>query len=191
MSLPQQDSVLTESTGPISGNERETDITHEERKWFALVVKPRHEKAADQILVNKGFETFLPLYRRHHRYGTRKREFEIPLFPGYLFCRFHPNVRLPVLSTPAVIQVAGAGRIPLPVDEAEVESLRIAAASPFAISPHPFLDIGRRVSITQGPLTGIEGIVVELKNSIQLIISITMLQRSVAVELDRAQVSIV
>lgn len=161
-----------------------------ERKWFVLVVKPRHEKAADQILANKGFETFLPLYLRRHHYGSRKREYELPLFPGYLFCRFDSQARLPVLNTPSVIQVAGAGRTPLPVDETEVESLRIVAASRFALTPHPYLDVGHKVRIDAGPLAGIEGIVIKLKNSLRLVLSITMLQRSVAVELDRTQVCV-
>src|SRR5580700_2502477 len=77
----------------------------EERKWFALSVTVRHEKVVSQLLQNKGFETFLPLYTRRHQYVRRVREFELPLFPGYLFCRTDPAVRLPILTTPGVLQM--------------------------------------------------------------------------------------
>jgi transcription termination/antitermination protein NusG len=158
-------------------------------EWFALVVKPRHEKTAQQILSHKGFETFLPLHARLHRYEGRQREFCLPLFPGYLFCRFDPQASMPVLTTPSVSRVAGAGRKPLPVDAAELESLRIAAASPFRLTPHPYLQTGSKVRIEQGPLEGVVGTVLEEKDSQRLVLSITMLQRSVAVVLDRAHLS--
>jgi transcription termination/antitermination protein NusG len=159
------------------------------QNWFALVVRPRHEKAAEQILANKGFQTFLPLYGRCHRYGTRLREYRVPLFPGYLFCRFDPQAQLALLTTPSVVQVVGAGRIPLPVDETEVESLRIAVASPFTLAPHPYVQVGRTVRVTDGPLAGAEGIIATLKDSTRLVLSITMLQRSVTVEYDATHVS--
>jgi transcriptional antiterminator NusG len=123
-------------------------------EWFALVVKPRHEKAAAEILSGKGFETFLPLHPRVHRYDGRHREYRVPLFPGYLFCRFDPEASMPVLTTPSVSRVAGAGRRPLPVDAAELESLRIVAASPFRLTPHPHLETGSKVRIREGPLCG-------------------------------------
>jgi transcriptional antiterminator NusG len=156
-------------------------------EWFALVVKPRHEKA--QILSGKGFETFLPLHPRVHRYDGRHRESRVPLFPGYLFCRFDPEASMPVLTTPSVSRVAGAGRRPLPVDAAELESLRIVAASPFRLTPHPHLETGSKVRIREGPLVGVVGTVLEEKDSRRLVLSITMLQRSVAVVLDRAHLS--
>jgi transcription termination/antitermination protein NusG len=158
-------------------------------EWFALVVKPRHEKAAEQILSHKGFETFLPLHARLHRYEGRHREYRLPLFPGYLFCRFDPEASMPVLTTPSVSRIAGAGRKPLPVDAAELGSLRIAAASPFPLTPHPYLETGSKVRIGEGPLAGVVGTVLEEKDSRRLVLSITMLQRSVAVVLDRADLS--
>lgn len=160
----------------------------EERRWYALVVKARHEKAAEQVLSDKGFDTFLPLYIRRHYYGGRRRDFKLPLFPGYLFCRFHPETMMTVLNTPSVVQVVGIGRTPVPIDETEVESLRIAAAAAVTLLPHPYLMAGRKVRIASGPLAGVEAIVVEMKESLRLVLSITMLQRSIAVELDPAQV---
>ena len=88
-----------------------------EAKWFALSVTVRHEKMVSQVLQHKGFETFLPLYTRRHQYNRRVREFEIPLFPGYLFCRSALNARLPILTTPGFLQMIGAGRFPIPVED--------------------------------------------------------------------------
>jgi transcription antitermination factor NusG len=159
-------------------------------KWYALAVRSRHEKVAEQALADKGFDTFLPLYVRRHHYGVRRRDFRLPLFPGYLFCRFQPQTMIPVLNTPSVVRVVGIGRTPVPIDEAEVESLRIAADAAVTFLPHPYLAAGRRVRIVSGPLAGIRGVVVEMKDSLRLVLSVTMLQRSVAVELDRSQVVI-
>jgi transcriptional antiterminator NusG len=159
-------------------------------QWFAMVVKPRHEKTVATILQIKGFETFLPLCRRQYQYGRRLREFDIPLFPGYIFCRVDPESWLRVLSTPSVIHVAGTGRTPTPINDGEIDSLRILTASRFLVAPHPYLEAGRRVRVTRGPLAGVEGILGELKDSLQLVVSITMLHRSVAVHLDRDQIDI-
>jgi transcription antitermination factor NusG len=158
-------------------------------EWFVLVVKPRHEKSAEQILSKKGFETFLPLQTRRHRYEGRQREFQFPLFPGYVFCRFDPQWSMPVLSTPSVSGVVGAGHRPLPVDAAELESLRIASASPYRLNLHPYLEAGSKVRINEGPLTGVTGTVLEEKDSRRLVLSISILQRSVEVVLDRDSLS--
>src|SRR5713226_3380460 len=98
-----------------------------EQKWFALSVTVRHEKIVSQVLQNKGFETFLPLYTRRHQYSRRVRSFELPLFPGYLFCRSDFETRLPILTTPGVLRMVGAGRIPIPVEDGEIASLQIAS----------------------------------------------------------------
>ena len=92
--------------------------------WFALSVNVRHEKVISELLRNKGFETFLPLYKRRHQYARRSREFELPLFPGYLFCRTNLTRRLPIMTTPGVLGIVGAGRTPHDVERSR--SLRAA-----------------------------------------------------------------
>ena len=155
-----------------------------ERRWFALSVKVRHEKVVSQLLRHKGLETFLPLHTRRHRYGPRVREFDLPLFPGYLFCRSNPAIRLPILTTPGVLQMIGAGRVPIPVDDHEITSLRQAAEAGVPMVPHPFLQSGQLGRITCGPLAGLEGVVVNIKKSVRLMLSVTLLQRSVLLEID-------
>ena len=93
-------------------------------QWFALAVKPRFDKSVAQALEMKGYETLLPLYKKHHKYGTRSKFSELPLFPGYVCCRFDLQSRLPILTTPGVIQVLGAGNMPVPLADVEVGALQ-------------------------------------------------------------------
>ncbi|MCU1338098.1 MAG: transcriptional activator RfaH [Bryobacterales bacterium] len=155
-----------------------------ERKWFALSVNVRHEKIVSQLLLNKGFETFLPLHTRRHQYDRRVRTFDLPLFPGYLFCRVNPTARLPVLTTPGVLRMIGAGRVPIPLEDDEIVSLQRVAEAGIAMVPHPFWRSGQTGRVTAGPLTGIEGIVVGAKQSMRLVLSVSLLQRSVLLEID-------
>jgi transcription antitermination factor NusG len=153
-------------------------------RWFALVVPPRREKVIGAMLRNKGYETVLPVHIRRHQYGRRARSFEIPLFPGYLFCRFDPTVRLPVLTTPGVLHVVGAGRTPIPVADDEVLAIRRAMEACATMTPHEYWQSGRRGRIHSGPLAGVEGIIVNAKPPVRLLLSVSLLQRSVLVEVD-------
>ncbi len=158
-------------------------------QWFALVVKPRFDKAVARALESKGYETFLPLYKKHHQYGARSKSSELPLFPGYVCCRFDVHARLPIVTTPGVIQVLGAGNLPLPVSDVEINSLQTAIRAQIPIEPFAFAATGQRVQINRGVLAGMEGIVLESKPSLRLILSVKLLQRSVLLEIDRDQVN--
>ena len=161
-------------------------IIAEVAPWYALRVRTRHEFTTSNILRNKGFELFLPFYRSRRRWTDRVRELDTPLFPGYTFCRFDASAPLRVLTTPGVIDIIGAGRIPIPVDAREISALQELCGSGLPVQPWPYLEIGRRVSIERGPLAGSEGVVVELKGRYRLVASISILQRSVAAEIERA-----
>jgi transcription antitermination factor NusG len=166
-------------------DERRNMLTPDaEQKWFALSVAARHEKVVSQLLRNKGFETFLPLHTRRHQYGRRVREFELPLFPGYLFCRSELETRLPILTTPGVLRMVGAGRVPIPVEDREITSLKTVAAAGVPMVPHPFWKSSKLGRITAGPLAGIEGVIVNRKNPVRLVLSVSLLQRSVLCEID-------
>lgn len=185
------DSLLPGAAFPSAGGLQQTAAPSPDRglgarEWFALGIKPRHEKVVAHLLEAKGYESFLPVCPRLHRYGRRVREFELALFPGYVFCCFNVLARLPVLTTPGVTRIVGAGRTPLPVDEREIGALRTAIRAQLPVEPHPFLRAGARVRITGGSLAGLEGIVVDFKkSSFRLVLSITLLQRSVLVEIER------
>lgn len=155
-------------------------------QWFAVRTAAGREKSVAIQLRSKGFEEFLPLYRSRRQWCDRVKELELALFPGYLFCRFDFDHRLPILITPGVQLIVGTGKLPTPVGDAEIEALRRVIASGAPAEPHDYLSIGQRVRIRGGSLAGLEGILVQAKNSWRMILSVELLQRSVAVEVDRA-----
>ena len=163
--------------------------TNNDPQWFALVVRSQHEKMVSAALQDKGYEEFLPVYTSKRRWSDRMKELTLPLFPGYLFCRFDLNHRLPILVTPGVLQVVGAGKIPLPVEESEIAALRSIVDSGLQAEPWPYLRVGQRVRIERGSLEGVEGILISVKKPFRLVVSVTLLQRSVAVEIDQDWVS--
>jgi transcription antitermination factor NusG len=156
----------------------------ESGSWYALRIKSRHERIVAAALYGKGYEVFLPLYRDRRRWSDRMKELELPLFPGYLFCRFDVAKRLPILTTPGIVQVVGVGKTPLPIEDTEIAAIQSIVISRLNAQPWPYLQVGQRVRIEQGPLTGLQGILIALKKTHRLVVSVTLLQRSVAVEVD-------
>ena len=154
--------------------------------WYVLAVRSNFERSASQSLADKGYETFLPQYRVRRKWSDRSKEIELPLFSGYTFCRFDSRQRLPILQAPGVISILGfTGTGPIPVDEAEIAAVRTLLDSNLPVGPWPFLRAGSFVTVERGPLTGVEGIVVEVKTKFRLVVSVSLLQRSVSVEIDR------
>jgi transcription antitermination factor NusG len=154
--------------------------------WYALQIQSKLGSFASATLRGKGYEEFLPRYRSRRRWSDRFKEVELPLFPGYLFCRFDVRDRLmPVLTTPGVVNIVRAGKIPVPIDDKEIEAVRTILRSGLAAQPYPFLRVGSKVYIEGGPLAGLEGIVANTDKAYRLIVSVSLLQRSVAVEIDR------
>ena len=158
--------------------------------WFALQVRMRHEVGVSDHLQGKGYEWFLPLYKSRRRWSDRVKEIDAPLFPGYLFCRFNPHDRLPILKTPGVTQIVGYNHVPVPVDEQEITAIRRLVASGVPNFPCAYLEVGSKVRIDAGALRGLEGILMDVKGKRRLVLSITLLQRSVAVEIDSDAVSV-
>jgi len=154
--------------------------------WYALRVKARQEKSTAEILRNKGYIEFLPLYTSTQRWSDRIQKVQLPLFPGYLFCRFDFDDRLPILKTPGVVQIVGTGQLAHPVHEHEISALQAVVKSGLLTQPWPFLKVGQRVIIQDGPLRNVEGLVADIRDQRHLIVSITLLQRSVAVCIERS-----
>jgi transcription antitermination factor NusG len=127
----------------------------------------------------------MPVSKFIRKWSDRVKESEVPLFPGYFFCRMNPHNRLPVLTTPGVIQIVGVGKTPIPVEEEEIAAIQRAGRSGIPIMPWPYMQVGHVAGIKEGPLKGMNGIVVKIKSGTKLILSVSLLQRSVAVEIDR------
>ena len=156
--------------------------------WYALRVRSRYEHTVARHLQGRGYESLLPLYKCRRRWSDRFKEIELPLFPGYVFCQFSPLNRLPILSIPGVVHVVGVGRTPVSIDESEIAAIQAAVKSGLHRQPCPFLEIGDRVRIEHGPLCGIEGILLGFRGNQRLVLSVTLLQRSVAVQVEEAWV---
>jgi transcriptional antiterminator NusG len=156
------------------------------QRWFALQVRTRWESSTAVLLSGKGYEALLPTYKTKKRWNGSLREIDAPLFPGYVFCRFDALKRLPVLVTPGVIAVVGRGRVPLPVDDSEIAAIQTVVASGYRAEPWPYLELGQRIRIERDALAGLEGILVNFKGSHRIIVSVSLLHRSVALEIDRS-----
>ena len=153
-------------------------------QWYAIRVKSQHEDLVSRHLRVRGLEAFLPLCKRKQRWSDRFKEIDQPLFPGYVFCQFDQNNRLPVLTVPGVVHVVGVGKNPIAIEESEIAAIRIAVKSGLARQPWPYLEVGQRVRIENGPLCEMEGILIGFRGNHRLVLSITLLQRSIAVEID-------
>jgi transcription antitermination factor NusG len=153
--------------------------------WFALRVRSNYEHVAAMHLQDRGFEEFLPTYKTERQWSDRKKQINLPLFPGYVFCRLNPEDRLPVLTIPGTVGLVGFGKGPAAIPDREIESVRKMIGSGLLVAPWPFLEVGQTVRIERGPLAGVEGILQEVKKTFRLIVSIPMLQRSVSAEVDR------
>jgi transcription antitermination factor NusG len=156
--------------------------------WYALQIRSRWESTTAGLLRGKGLETLLPTYATKRKWSDRFKVVEEPLFPGYVFCHFDVHNRLPVLITPGVISVVGVGKTPIAVDEAEMFSIQAAMGAGIQMEPWPYVEVGERVRIKDDVLDGMEGILTSFKGSHRVVISVTLLRRSVALEIDRSRI---
>jgi len=158
------------------------------QKWFAVYTSPRHEKRVSQYLGQKEIEHYLPLYRTQRKWRDgSKVTLNLPLFPGYLFVHIRKSERVPVLQVPGVLSlVGGTGRQPASLPEAEINALRSGLPLRRA-EPHPLLTVGQRARIRSGALAGKEGVLVRRKNSLRVVLTMELIQRSVAVEVDESE----
>ena len=157
--------------------------------WFAVAVRTRWERTVKSSIISKGYTCFVPTFKERRRWSDRWKEIESPLFPGYVFTQLDLVNRLPVLTSPGVLYIVGTGKIPTAVDPEEISAIQLVARSGFMAKPHPYLQVGQAVSISEGPLTGLRGVVLKIKSEVKLILSVTLLRRSIAVEIDKTCVS--
>jgi transcription antitermination factor NusG len=156
--------------------------------WYALYVKSRAEHMVARYLEEKRYEPFLPVYRSKRQWTDRIKELDRPLFPNYVFCRVTDNAIGLIVSTPGVIRIVGAGNVPIPVEDAEIDALKTIMRADLPVAPWPHLHAEQKVEIQAGPLSGVQGVLTRVGNSNRLIVSVLLLQRSVSVEIDRCDV---
>jgi|ERR1700678_2776683 transcriptional antiterminator NusG len=165
-----------------------SEISPQGRPWFALRVRSNHERITGAHLRDRGYEEFAPSYKVEKRWSDRIKQIDQFLFPGYVFCRFDPNDRLPILTAPGVVDVVGFGKLPELIPDGEIERVRRMVDSGLLVTPYPYVEIGQAVLIERGPLSGVEGILMEVKGKARLVVSVNLLRRSVSAEIDRRSV---
>ena len=156
----------------------------EQFPWYGIRTRSNHERVAAMVLSGKGYDPYLPVYRVRHRRADSVIQSEHPLFPGYVFCRFEATKRLPILMTTGVISVVGYGKEPVAIPDEEIEAVKAVLRSGLPAEPCAYLREGQRVRVTTGSLEGVEGILVKKRNEFRMVVSVTMLQRSISVEID-------
>lgn len=161
------------------------ELSSEKPCWYAVRVRSNFEMITSTLLRGKDIEEFCPTYKSIRRWSDRTKAMQRPLFPGYVFCRIPLAQRVSVLSTQGVVGIVGAGRIPIAIPEQEIEAVRAIVKSDLAATPWPYLQVGHRVLMQCGPLAGTEGVVLEVKSQLRLVVSIDILRRAVATEIDR------
>lgn len=161
---------------------------HGDEQWWAIYTRHQHEKVVADVLSAKGFDVFLPLYDSIRRWKDRQKVLSMPLFPCYVFVRGGLSRRLQIISTPGVHMALTHGDRIAVIPENEIDAIRRTVEGPFRMEPHPFLRCGDRVRVVRGSLYGVEGILTRKKNQFRLVLSVDMLAKSVAVEIDAADV---
>src|SRR5262245_19877511 len=159
-------------------------ISTNEQTWFALTAKHQHEPTVARLLDAKGFEVFQPTYTEVRRWKDRDKVLKLPLFPGYVFFCGGLERRVDILSTPGVFSIVAFGGTAAEISSGEIEAIRRVTLNHLAIQPHPFLTVGDRVRVVRGPLAGVSGILRKQKDACRLVLSVELLGRSAAVEID-------
>jgi transcription antitermination factor NusG len=157
-----------------------------QRKWYAIQTRSRHEKIVDKHLRRQGIITFLPLAKEIHRWSDRKKEVESPLFGGYAFVRVaaSPEERLKVLRTHGVVKFVGVGGVGIPIPEEQIEAVKAVTSANIPFRSYPFLKLGQRVRIREGALEGVQGILISQKGMRNLVISVDAIQRSLSIQIE-------
>ena len=153
-----------------------------EPRWYAISTRSRHEKHVRDHLAGQGIEPLLPLVRRLNQWKDRKREVDIPLFPGYCFARFAWDMSRTILKASGVVRIIGCSGKPEPIPDSEIDAVRKLMLHPLPYDSHPYLREGTRVRIVRGPLEGVEGILAREEKRHRVVISVNLIQQAAAIE---------
>jgi len=200
--VPQKDAV-TQYGGAlfVSALQRTTDellltspgLALDQSSWFAIQTRPRYEKKVTVELQEKGIKTFLPLYSAMHQWSDRRLLVHLPIFPGYVFVRIAPvlNARISVLRTNGVTNFVGVRNIGVPIPDCEIEAVQAVLEGGGTFEPYPYLKVGQRVCIRGGCLDGVSGVLMAVNGDQSFIISVNLIQRSIAMRIEGYKVEAV
>jgi len=172
----------------VGTESRDTITTAPQAAWYAAYTCAKHEKRVAQQLEERRIESFLPTYESIRRWKDRKKVLELPLFPSYIFVQIDAHNRLELLRLPGVLGLVTFQGKPAVVASAEIQNLRQGLSGRRVVHPHPYLKEGRRVRVRSGAMAGVEGVLVRRRDRSRVVLTISMLQRSVSIDIDEADV---
>ena len=164
------------------------DTVGSQTLWYAGYTSSRHEKRVAEHFAQRGVEHFLPLYETIHRWNNGRHRIQLPLFPGYIFVHIALQDRLRVIEVPGFVRLVGFNSLPCPLPEADINRMKDALNKGVLAEPYPYLTVGTRVEIRNGPMQGMTGILLRRQNKCRVVISVDLIMRSMAVEVEAADV---
>jgi transcription antitermination factor NusG len=177
--------AITVDSEPSS---RAEDAVQSELLWYAGYTASRHEKRVAEHFAQRGVEHFLPLYETIHRWKNGRHRVQLPLFPGYIFVRIALRERRRVIEVPGFVRLVGFSSLPCPLPEADINRMKEALNKGVVAEPYPYLTVGTRVEVRNGPLQGMTGILVRRQTKCRVVISVDLIMRSMAVEVEAGDV---
>jgi transcription antitermination factor NusG len=184
------EAIVDKSSSTVCGRAEGLPSDYVDPRWYAAYTSPHHEKWVAGQMSDRRIECFLPTYKSVRRWKDRRKQLDLPLFPGYVFVRIALQDRLQVLRLAGVVQFVAFQGKPAALPECDIEALRSGTQARAALEPHPFLKTGCRVRVRAGPMAGIEGLLTRRKDSYRVVIAVELIMRSVALEVDIADVEI-
>jgi transcription antitermination factor NusG len=181
--------VLERQQNAAAAGLLEQEPAMSQARWYAVYTCANHEKRVAAELGTRDVEHFLPLYSSMRRWKDRRVQLELPLFPGYVFVRIALCQRLRVVQIPSLVRLVGFGGLPTALPDTEMEIMRSGLSQNPQAEPHPFLTVGRRVRINCGPFAGLEGVLKRKRGGMRVVVSLELIQRSLAVDVEAADVS--
>jgi transcription antitermination factor NusG len=179
---------ISEADVALGGDRDALTAKFLEPHWYATYTRSRHEKRVAEQLERKHLEYFLPSYQAIRQWKNGKARVEFPLFPGYIFVRIPLRERLQVLEVPGVVRLVGFNGLPAPLPQSDIEIMRDALRKGIEAAPHPYLTVGTRVRIKNGPLQGLQGILLRRKGNPRVVVSVELIMRSIAIDIDIADI---
>jgi len=177
---------------PVTTDSKPSALAEEaapsEMLWYAGYTASRHEKRVAEHFVQRGVEHFLPLYETIHRWNNGRHRVQLPLFPGYIFVRIALRDRMRVIEVPGFARLVGFNSLPCPLPEADINKMKDALNNGVLAEPYPYLTVGTRVEIRNGPMQGMTGILLRRQNKCRVVISVDLIMRSMAVEVEASDV---
>ena len=179
------DQIIASTRVEVALNARTRELSVH---WYAAYTRANHEKNVARQLESRSVDFFLPLYEKVSKWKDRTVKLRLPLFPGYVFVRLVLEEKLRLLQIPGVVHLVGSSGRPVPLPENEMQALREGLNKSILAEPCPYLRVGRRVRVRSGPLKGMEGILLKKKTGYRFVLSLELIQRSIAVEVDAVDI---